>query len=140
MTARATRAADRILRAERGISYHRFLALYTVSVLGAATQRQLAEELGVTEPSVSRMVRVLVGEGMLAASADPNGGNRHRVELTAAGRELVAGGGALLEDRFAALVDAAGISYSEYRHATQRLLTVLGGDIPAAHKDRSSRG
>src|SRR5690242_17782630 len=82
VTARADRAADRILRTEGGVSYNRFLALYAVSQLETATQRALAGWLGVTEPSVSRMVRVLVADSLLASSPDPGGGNRRRLELT----------------------------------------------------------
>ena len=132
LTARADRAADRILRAECGISYSRFLTLYAVSELGVTTQRALAEWLGVAERSVSRMVRVLADEGLLAAPADPSGGSRRRLTLTPAGRRLVAGCGQLLEDKFAAVVDAAGVSYDAYRDSTLRLLAALGGTAQAA--------
>lgn len=64
-----------------------------------------------TEPSVSRMVGVLAGEG------------------TAAGGRVVSEGGQLLEQRFAALVEAAGVSYSVYRESTVRLLAAIGGDV-----------
>jgi DNA-binding MarR family transcriptional regulator len=70
LTARLDRAADTILRAEAGLSYSRFLALFMVRSLGADTQRALAERLGVSEPSVSRMTRVLAEQGLLRVVAD----------------------------------------------------------------------
>lgn len=125
LTFRLDRAADRILRAERNVSYRRFLTLYAVGELGATSQRALAEWMGVSEPSVSRMTRVLVEEGFLDAPPDPAGGNRRRLELTASGQALVASCGRLLEDRFAALVETAGVSYRDYRESTRRLFAAL---------------
>jgi DNA-binding MarR family transcriptional regulator len=125
LTSRLDRAADAMLQAEAGVSYARFLALYMVGSEGADTQRALAERLGVSEPSVSRMVRVLVASGWLEAFSDPAGGNRHHLRLTSAGADLVARWGAHLEERFAALVDSAGVPYRAYRTHTRRLLGAL---------------
>jgi DNA-binding MarR family transcriptional regulator len=116
-----------MLRNEAGLSYSRFLALYMVGSEGADTQRALAERLGVSEPSVSRMVRVLVASGWLESSSDPAGGNRHQLRLTSAGAELVGRWGAHLEERFAALVESAGVPYRAYRTHTRRLLGALEG-------------
>jgi DNA-binding MarR family transcriptional regulator len=125
LTARLGRAADGILQAEQNVSYRRFLTLYAVREMGGTTQRDLARWMGVTEPSVSRMAGVLVGAGFLEASADRAGGNRRHLQLTAAGEELIARCGALLEDRFAALVESAGVSYDDYGASTRRLLVAL---------------
>lgn len=125
LTARLDRAADGILRAQAGLSYPRFLALYMVGLEGADTQRALAERLGVSEPSVSRMVRVLAASGWLEAFADPAGGNRRQLRLTPAGAELVERWGGEFESRFASLVESAGVPYSAYRTDTRRLLETL---------------
>jgi DNA-binding MarR family transcriptional regulator len=144
LTARLDRAADAFLRAQAGVSYSRFLALYMVGSEGADTQRALAERLDVSEPSVSRMVRVLADGGWLQAVSEPAGGNRNQLRLTAAGEELVQRWGAELEERLAALVDAAGVPYRAYRTHTQRLLAALDGPAigsrdpqPAATPSRS---
>jgi DNA-binding MarR family transcriptional regulator len=129
LTARLDRAADTFLRAEAGLSYSRFLALYMVGSEGAGTQRALAERLDVSEPSVSRMVRVLANGGWLRAVSEPAGGNRNQLRLTPAGEQLVQRWGAELEERLAALVDAAGVPYRAYRTHTQRLLAAL--DAPS---------
>ena len=125
LTARLDRAADRLLRAQAGLSYARFLVLYLVGAWGAETQRDLADLLGVTEPSVSRMVGVLKRSALLQAEADPGRGNRRRLRLTEAGEECVQRCGGLLEDRLVELVTASGVSYGTYLDDTKRLLAAL---------------
>src|SRR5919112_6174436 len=125
LTARLDRAADRILRAEVELSYRRFLALLLVGE-GAPTQRVLAERLGVTEPSTSRMVGVLADEGLLDVVPDPAGGNRRRLTLTPAGKQRVEACQQVLEGRFADLVARSGVPYAEYAAHTRRLVAALG--------------
>ena len=135
LTARLGRAADGILQSEQNVSYRRFLTLYAVREMGGTTQRDLARWIGVTEPSVSRMTGVLVEAGFLEARADRAGGNRRHLQLTTAGEELIARCGALLEDRFAALVESAGVSYDDYGASTRRLLVALSdGEISSTKK------
>ncbi len=126
LTAWLDRAADARLRAHAGISYPRFLALYMVGSEGADTQRSLAQRLGVSEPSVSRMVRVLADHEWLEVVPDPAGGNRNRLKLTFAGQQLVEVWGGELEARFAKLLDVAGVPYRTYLSDTDRLLDALG--------------
>ncbi len=125
LTAQLDRSADRILTAAYGLSYRRVRTLLIVGRLGAATQRAVAEELGVSEPSASRMTGVLVGTGLLVADPDPKGGNRRRVSLTVDGKEMVEQCQNLLEVRFAELVRRSGVSYSSYARDTGRLLDTL---------------
>ncbi|WP_330230937.1 MarR family transcriptional regulator [Nocardia sp. NBC_00508] len=125
LTARLDRAADRILRAEHGVSYSRFLALTFVGELGASTQRALADRLGVTEPSVSRMTAVLAAEGLLVVQPDPGGGRSRRLSLTGKGKQLVAAAQQGLEERLAAVVAESGVPYDEYARQTARLLTTF---------------
>lgn len=125
LTARLDRAADQILRKEAGLSYSRFLTLFMIGSAGADTQRALAERLGVTEPSVSRMTRALETAGLITAAANPAGGNRHRLSLTPAGAQILTRWGGQLESRLAVLVDASGVPYREYVQYTKRLLETL---------------
>ncbi len=125
LTAKLDRSADRILQDGYGISYRRFRLLLIVGRLGAATQRAVAEELGVSEPSASRMTGVLVGTGLLDALPDPAGGNRRRLSLTVEGKEIVERCRTLLEQRFAALVERSGVSYADYARDTRKLLEAL---------------
>lgn len=125
LVARLDRAGDRILRAQHNISYNRFLALTLVGELGASTQRALADGLGVTEPSVSRMTAVLAAEGLLDVQPDPAGGNRRQLSLTDEGKQLVASLRQEFEERLAALVAHSGVPYAEFAEHTERLLATL---------------
>ena len=127
LTARLDRAADRMLRAEQHVSYRRFLVLFMVGELDTPNQRTLAERLGITEPSVSRMIGALVGAGLLDAASDAAGGNQRRLRLTPDGRQLVGRCCDLLVRRLAALVEASGVPYDVYTGYTVRLLAALDG-------------
>ncbi|NLP84194.1 winged helix-turn-helix transcriptional regulator [Microbacterium sp. CFH 90308] len=125
LTARLDRAADRMLQAEHGVSYNRFLALTMVGELDVSTQRALADALGVTEPSVSRMVGVLAADGLLDVQRSAAGERGRRLSLTEAGSTLVASVQSRLEERFAELVKASGVGLDEYAEQTARLLGTL---------------
>ena len=121
------RAADQILRERLGITYSRHLTLLTLQRLGSATQRELAAELGVSEPSVSRSVPLLTDEGFLTVTSVAGGGNRRRVELTSAGERLVDEAADILEDSFAQLMDATGVNRDQIFAVTNPMLGVLVG-------------
>jgi DNA-binding MarR family transcriptional regulator len=125
LTARLDREADRILRTGQGISYSRFLLLWAVGELDGPTQRAMAEWLGLTEQSVSRMTALLASDGLLVVDDDPGGGNRRRLVLTHAGGEVVVRCGTLLEHKVDELVAKAGLSYDAFRRDTANLLAVL---------------
>ena len=121
------RSADEILKDRFGITFSRYLTLLTLQRLGSATQRELAAELGVSEPSVSRSVPVLAREGFLTVTSVAGGGNRRRIELTAVGEKLVDDAADLLEGSFAELVSAVGMEPDQILGITNPLLGVLAG-------------
>lgn len=136
------RAADRVLQEqEHGLSYARFLVLLALS-RGASSQRTIGSWLGVSEPSVSRMTRVLASSGLVAVAPDPRGGNRRVVRLTERGEVTFRRGAALLEGRFADLLDQCGVPGEEYAAHTRALIAALDEDGPVsagrAGADRSS--
>ncbi|HEX6358584.1 MarR family winged helix-turn-helix transcriptional regulator [Actinophytocola sp.] len=127
LTARLDRSADRILRGEFGVSYRRYRALLSVGRVsvdeqGTSTQRAMAEDLGISEPSASRMTNTLVETGLLDIHQD---GHRRRLRLTPAGKDLVARCQDLLEERFERVVERSGVSYADYARDTHRLLAAL---------------
>jgi len=126
LTARLDRDADRILQSEESVSYARFLALFMVGELGASTQKELAQHLGITEPSVSRMTATLAAAGLLAADFDPAGGNRRRLALTTTGAQLVRRCCERLEAEMSTLVDESGVPYEQYLRHTDQMLLSLG--------------
>jgi DNA-binding MarR family transcriptional regulator len=121
------RAADQILRERLGITYSRHLTLLTLQRLGSATQRELAAELGVSEPSVSRSVPLLTDEGFLTVTSVAGGGNRRQVELTSAGEKLVDEAADILEDAFAQLMETTGVNRDQIFAITNPMLGVLVG-------------
>jgi DNA-binding MarR family transcriptional regulator len=124
LTARLDRVADGLLREAAGVSYARFLALLAVRECGG-TQRDMARWLNLSEPSTSRMVRVLAGDGLLEVKTHAGQGNRHQVQLTAKGDELIDRCGELLEARFEAFMKVCGVDYRTYQDQTRRLLGKL---------------
>jgi DNA-binding MarR family transcriptional regulator len=121
------RAADDILQERFGITFNRYLTLLTLQRLGQVTQRELAVELGVSEPSVSRSVPVLADEGFLTVTSVAGGGNRRRIELTAVGEKLVDDAADLLEGSFGELMSAVGMEPDQILGITNPLLGVLAG-------------
>jgi DNA-binding MarR family transcriptional regulator len=131
LVSRLDRNADRILRAELDLTYPRFLLLLALRRIGAVTQRALADELGVTEPTVSRSLAALAERGLLTVEAVAGQGHRRSVTLTAAGRTLVDKCSERLESAFDVLVSAAGVTATELDRLTERLLDTLDGAPPS---------
>lgn len=122
------RAAEGVLAESLGISYRRYLTLLTLQRLaqaGTVTQRELAGELGVSEPAASRAVGVLREAGWVTSESTPGEGNRRRLALTAAGERLVNEAAATLEAAFASLMDAAGVTADGVLAITDPLLATL---------------
>ncbi len=107
-------------------AFNRYLTLLTLQRLGTATQRELATELGVSEPSVSRSVPPLTDAGFLTVTSVAGEGNRKRVELTAVGEKVVNEAAEVLEDSFAQVMKQAGVATKEILAITNPMLAVLG--------------
>jgi DNA-binding MarR family transcriptional regulator len=118
------RSADQILPS-LGLTYSRYLTLLTIERLGEATQRAIADAVGITEPAVSRTIRALQAEGLVAANAIPGGGNRRAVGLTTGGRRLVDRAADQLEDAFGGLLTAAGLAASDVLAVTDPIIKLL---------------
>ncbi len=118
------RSADQILPS-LGLTYSRYLTLLTIERLGEATQRAIADGVGITEPAVSRTIRALQAEGLVAAKAIPGAGNRRAVRLTAAGSRLVDRAADQLEDAFGGLLAAAGLAASDVLAVTDPIIKLL---------------
>ncbi len=119
------RAADGILKERLGITFNRYLTLLTLQRLGSVTQRELATELGVSEPSVSRSVPTLMEAGYLTVTSVAGEGNRRRVELTVVGEKLVNEAADLLEEAFAQVMRQAGVTGRQVLDLTGPMLGVL---------------
>ena len=120
------RAADRILAEVDGsLSYPRFLLLLTVRRLGPTTQRALARELGLAEPTVSRTLGGMASRDLVSVSTTPGGGNRRAVALTDLGSTLLETAEDRLEEAFDGLTRVAGVDHDALATSVRRLLSAL---------------
>jgi len=82
------RIADDYLVREHGIHYSAFVVLLMSSVLGAATQTAIADNLAVSRASITQRVSALVVRGLLEVRSHPGDSRANVVELTTAGTAL----------------------------------------------------
>lgn len=71
------------------LSPARFSALASILFHGPLNLGELARFERVRAPTITRLVRVLEGDGLVLRRPDPSDGRGVQVELTAAGRRLV---------------------------------------------------
>lgn len=129
LVAMLDRHADEILP-RLGLTYSRYLTLLTIERLGEATQRAVAEAVGVTEPAASRTIRALQAAGLVATDANLGAGNRRAVRLTGEGQRLVDRAADQLENAFRSALDAAGLTPDDVLAVTDPLIKTLarGGE------------
>lgn len=127
---RLDKAADAILDAEMGLTYRRYLTLLTLQRLaaeGPVTQRHLAAELDISEPVASRSIATLRDAGWVEVTTTPGLGNRRSLALTSAGEKAVERASGVLEEAFAQLMKAAGVTARHIHAITDPLLSALEG-------------
>lgn len=117
--------AERLLRAQLGISYRRMLFLFVLQHQESITQHRLAQFLGYSDPAVSTMLRELVKDGCATTAPDPEHGRKHLVRITPRGLELARQGRLLLDTHFDELVQLAGVDNEQLQNMTHRLLEAL---------------
>lgn len=120
------RSADRLLaEVDESLSYPRFLLLLTVRRVGPTTQRTLARELGLAEPTVSRTLAGMATRGLVSVTSTPGAGNRRTVDLTPLGDKLLTAAETRLEEAFDSLVAMAGVDRDALADGVRRLLRTL---------------
>lgn len=124
------RAADGILRERFGVSYARYLALLTIARLDGGTQKSVADELGLSEPSVSRTVVRLAADSLVTVQKVAGEGNRRRVSLTEEGLTLAVSCSDVLEHAFTAVMDAAAVTGDDVVDLAGRMLAVIRPSEP----------
>lgn len=90
-----TRAFDEAL-AGAGGSLPVWLVLLNLKITAVGSQRELADAVGVTGPTLTHHLNAMEADGLLVRRRDPANRRNHMIELTSAG-----------EERFAELRDAA---------------------------------
>lgn len=119
------RASDRLLQAQVGISYKRFLFLTVLQHCGTVTQHELAVALGYSDPAVSTMLVELVKDGYLQTIPSKEHGRKRLVTITAHGNEVVAQGRRVLDAHFDQLTVMAGVDAQHLYDIAGRLYQAL---------------
>lgn len=83
-----TRDSDQILQEQLGIGFSQYKILTTLQDNPATQQRQIAINLGQTEASISRQVKLLYAKGLLTSRVDPHNRRAHRTALTPRGERI----------------------------------------------------
>ena len=99
-------------------------ALDALDVLGPHRLSDLATRERLSQPGATALVGRLVGEGLVARSADPGDGRVSRVAITDAGRDRLA---ATRRERAVALCD-------RLTHLTDEDRAALAAAVPALHR------
>jgi len=88
LSAQLSRESDQILQERLGIGLSQYKILASVSSNPRLQQRAIAVELGQTEASVSRQVKLLLAKGMITSRKNPANRREHLTELTIKGERV----------------------------------------------------
>jgi len=83
-----TRSSDQILLRELGIGYSQYKILRALSSGPSVKQRDIAENLGQTEASISRQIDLMSKGGLVSKLKDPNNKRAHIILVTIKGDKL----------------------------------------------------
>lgn len=85
-----SRESDVILQNQLGIGLSQYKILTTLQKYSDIQQKRIAKELGQTEASVSRQVKLLQQRGMLLSFKNPHNQREHLTGLTMKGARVIA--------------------------------------------------
>jgi DNA-binding MarR family transcriptional regulator len=94
----AKRHANQVLLEGAGVTTAQTALLLVVGADRSPTQRDVATQLGVSEPSVAAMVEWLAREGHLQRGRDDRDGRVRTLRLTAQGERVLAGARGAFEE------------------------------------------
>lgn len=109
-----------------GVDPGLYPVLHRLAASGPMRQRALADRLGLDASTVSRHVRTLVSEDLVAVSRDPDDGRATVLAITPTGRERMA---ARLASHRSRLQDATSTFTPDERAELIRLLTMLAAAL-----------
>ena len=87
-----------------GLSLTSAATLASLERLGPSRLTALAAREGVTQPAMTQLIARMAEQGLVERAADPGDGRVVRVQITAAGRELLAGRRAVRAERISGLL------------------------------------
>lgn len=83
-----TRESDQILQEQLGIGFSQFKIMNTLQANPAMQQKHIAFNLGQTEASISRQIKLLKSKGLLETKQNPQNRREHLTTLTPKGVRL----------------------------------------------------
>jgi DNA-binding MarR family transcriptional regulator len=104
LSAQAGRDADQILQEQLGIGLAQYKIKSSIEKEPNIKQMEIALALGQTEASVSRQIKLLKGNGMVASRINPGNRREHLSLLTPKGLNLVRAADRALANRHKTLV------------------------------------
>ncbi len=129
----------RIVRYEArdlGIRWTALMVLKGLSLLGAVTQRTLADVEQVTEPTMTVLLEQMQKRGWIKRSRDPGNGRIKLVAITPRGERELTNAGRILRARLAAgLTGVSAAELDAIGAALQPLVTLLMSKISVARKE-----
>lgn len=99
-----TKQSDQILREQLGIGTSQYKILHLLQDNPQLTQREIADNLGQTEASISRQISLMLEHGQLQIIISPDDHRKHLTVPTRKGLRLSEAADAALEKYFAPLV------------------------------------
>jgi DNA-binding MarR family transcriptional regulator len=79
---------DQVLQEQLGIGFSQFKILRTLQTSPKVKQQQIASNLGQTEASISRQVKLMMQMGLLESRRNPKNGREHLTVATAKGERV----------------------------------------------------
>lgn len=92
--------ADQVLMEQLGIGLSQFKILMVLEWNPRAQQQTIATNLGQTEASISRQIKVLQGRGLLVSQKDPRNRRKHITTPTPLGMQMTEAASGILRRNF----------------------------------------
>ncbi len=120
--------AEHKLQNTLGISYNRFVFLYTIGQCGPASQHTIAQALKISDPAVSNMCSEAVESGVICVTTNPSHKRQRLVSLSTLGQTILEQSLTVLDNCFHNICKRAGLDETAYQKQTTRLLHSLHGE------------
>lgn len=88
ITALLTRQSEQILQEKLNVGYSQYKILRALQINPRMKQRDIAYNLGQTEASISRQVKLMINDGLLASRVSPLNRREHITVPTTKGEQL----------------------------------------------------
>ena len=125
--------SEQVLQERLGLGMSQFKILRVLQVNPHIKQREIAYNLGQTEASISRQVKLMIDEGLLMSTVSPRNRRAHMTVVTPKGERLNEAAMDILSDYHRPTFDKISL---KQREQLRDVLKLIHGDIcPSDHPD-----